>query len=482
MPRPQVERFDVFEATFHMNGRYENPYREVDASATFEHPGGTWEIPLFFDGRDDGDEDGGGNVWRVRVSPDTTGTWRYRLLSSDAGLDGLSGEFECVTSSRRGGLAPMVGHPYHFAYEDGTPVWLFGDTQWRAFANDTEQNLNRTTFCHYADVRAAQGFNYIHTDVMGGGGIDSKQPVFLSFRDERINPEFFREVDFRVAYLNGKGITSGLVLAWHRGPVAWEAFPSDEARLRYTRYIAARYSAYNVAFIVSGEWDQINPEKKPLFQATGAELLAHDPHGRMRGIHPCQRRTVEEFAGEPWMSFGDYQQVYEAPSDREALPSERRALYYALLKTRIHDKPVINAEYAYYLRQMGGHQDYHPEVEGVSKPHSHTRDSFRRASWVLAMAGGYFVTGFGTTYFGGWRNTGPFDVDDPKNDDAESDLVHLNSFFTALEWWKLEPTTALVHCGGTGYAYCLARAGEIYILYCEGTTRLGLEPDLPRGG
>ncbi len=31
-------------------------------------------------------------------------------------------------------------------------------------------------------------------------------------------------------------------------------FPDVEARKRYARYIAARYSAYDVYFIVSGEW------------------------------------------------------------------------------------------------------------------------------------------------------------------------------------------------------------------------------------
>lgn len=473
MPRTQVERFAVFEAAFQATGRYENPYREVEATAMGDCPGGTWQIPFFYDG---------GDTWKLRVSPRTVGPWRFRLQSSDPGLDGQIGEFECIPSSRRGGLCAMEGHPYHFAYQNGTPVWLFGDTQWRAFATDAEKNLSRSTFCHYVDVRAAQGFNYIHSDVMGGGGIDSRQPVFFSFADERINPEFFREIDYRIAYMNDQGITSGMVLAWHRGPVAWDAFLSDEARLRYARYMAARYSAYNVTFIVSGEWDQIHPEKKPIFQAIGRELLRCDPHGRLRGIHPCQRRTVAEFAKEPWMSFGDYQQSYEAPHHREALPAERRALHYALLKSRVHGKPVVNAEYAYYLREMGGDHSYRPDIQGVDKPHSHTRDSFRRASWVLAMAGGYFVTGFGTTYFGGWRDRGPFDVDAPKNDAAEADLMHLKSFFTSLDWWRLEPADALVHASEAGYAYCLAEIGKTYVVYCEGTTHLSLDLELPQAG
>ena len=57
---------------------------------------------------------------------------------------------------------------------------------------------------------------------------------------------------------NAKGAKVGLVLAWAdkgRNPNSWRAFPSQEARLRYARYIAARYGAYDVYFIVVGEWN-----------------------------------------------------------------------------------------------------------------------------------------------------------------------------------------------------------------------------------
>jgi len=68
------------------------------------------------------------------------------------------------------------------------------------------------------------------------------------------------------------------------------------------------------------------------------------------------------------------------------------------------------------------------------------------------MAGGYFVTGFGLTYFGGWRDTGIFDVDDPKYDEAEEDLTSIKDFFTNLEWWKLNPADCLVSVARSGEA------------------------------
>jgi hypothetical protein len=60
------------------------------------------------------------------------------------------------------------------------------------------------------------------------------------------------------------------------------------------------------------------------------------------------------------------------------------------------------------------------------------------------MAGGYFITGFGSTYFGGLRNPGPFDVDAPQNALWESQVQQVKQLFTDLDWWRLEPRDDLV--------------------------------------
>ena len=84
------------------------------------------------------------------------------------------------------------------------------------------------------------------------------------------------------------------------------------------------------------------------------------------------------------------------------------------------------------------------------------------------MGGGYFVTGFGTTYFGGRREVGPFLVDNPRHKEAIADLDRLHRFFTALQWWLLEPRDELVKADG-GYAYCLADLGKTYVVYVVGS-------------
>jgi hypothetical protein len=150
---------------------------------------------------------------------------------------------------------------------------------------------------------------------------------------------------------------------------------------------------------------------------------------------------------------------------------------------RSRNRPIINGEYAYYLRRGDGK---HPSV--VNRGHSHDRPTFRKAAWVLTMSGAYIVPGFWRTYYGGWagRNTA-FKPDDPEALPAIKDLQIHHAFFTQLEdaslreWWKLVPQEKIlssvpnVSDGSTGQSYCLADPGHSYIVYTENTTSTVLD-------
>ncbi|NJR57488.1 MAG: DUF4038 domain-containing protein [Cyanobacteria bacterium CRU_2_1] len=445
----EVEQFAIFERTFQHSGTYTNPYQDVTALATFTNSNGkTVTIPLFWNGNQE---------WKVRFSPDVEGIWRWSIDSNDSGLDGQSGSLTTVASTSNGGIRVNPAFPYHFEYQDGTPFWLLGDTHWHAFGVDQPETLNRTTFEQYIDIRASQGFNFIHANVLDPGQNEGGS-AFHNLASEEVNPEFWQEVDARIEYMNQKGITAMLFLTWsHKesgwrkflpwgDPDAdWRQFPSQEARLRYAQFLTARYSAYNVAFSVSGEWDEFGSQD--MYQAIAQMIETTDPHDRLITIHPGGRASVEEFANEPWMSFGDYQQNYET-------------LHSKILEAREHNKPVINSEYAYYLRDQN-------EDGEVDKPNSSTLEEIRHASWDIVMAGGYFVTGWGTTYFGGGRDPGPFNPTDPRNADWEEDVQHIRKLFTELDWWKLEPHPELLSGAGTHYA--LAEIGKQYVVYTRGS-------------
>lgn len=453
-----VPRFGMFEKSFSHTGAYDNPYKELTAIATLRRPDGTeWAMPLFWDGQ---------AAWALRVSPDLSGQWSYLVRSADGGLNGQSGSFRCVESRLHGSIQAMKDHPLHFQYQDGTPFWFFGEKAWRVFQTEPAKKLDHESAMHHVDVRAEQGFNYMHTELAGTGGLASGGneggELFVDAGKEIINPAFFQEVDSRLRHINDKGVVCGMVVLYAKGDPCWRSLPSEEARLRFARYVVARYAAFNLVFLVAGEW-QYMVGQADLFRAIGREIRKTDPHGRMIGIHPGPGRYIssQEFAAEDWMSFGEYAQVYFAPDKEEATDANRDDLRTFILAARKYNKPVVDAEYAYYLRD----QDFDGIVD---KPNSHTRDSFRRASWVIPMGGGYFVTGFGTTYFGGRREVGPFLVDDPRHKEAVADLDRLHRFFTSLPWWLLEPHDELVKVAG-GYAYCLAEGGKTYVIYVVGT-------------
>lgn len=460
-----IPRFGLFEAAFQSAARYDDPLAQFTGEATLTRPDrSTWSIPLFWDG---------GQTWRFRVSPDLEGEWSYRITSRDTGIHDKQGTFRCVPSKRHGALQPMKDFPRHFQYQDGTRVWFMGDTNWRLFCSNDEKKLNRDTVKHYIDRRASQGFNYIHADMLGyvakPSALNEGGSAFLDKGQTQINPAYFQEADQRLRYLNEKGITCGLIYAWGQGDVGWPAFLDDQARLRYARYLTARYSAFNVVLIVSGEW-QFMKTRKALFDALGQEVRKSDPHGRMIAIHPGPSiESNGDLAQADWMSFGEYLQAYQVGGGQESTDADRDKLRRYVLGFRKNNKPVVNSEYAYFLRD----QNFDGKVD---KPHSHTRDSFRRASWMMPMAGAYFVTGFGTTYFGGHRDKGPFDPDSAQNKPAETDLAHLRAFFTAIDWWRLQPTEGIVTAtGNKPVACCLANETKTCVIYVSSSTHATLD-------
>jgi hypothetical protein len=427
-----VGLYAIHEATFQHSGVIANPYTELSATATLTAPDGSNHIiPLFWNGSVE---------WKLRFSPDQLGTWTYSVQSINSGLNGGNGSFEVINSENRGGIQRMTNNPSHFQYQDGTPMWFMGDTNWALYYNSpasSVEHLNPITRRNYIDKRAEQGFNVIHSQVIFGS-LNENVPSWTNsggttfntntraFTGEALNPAFFQQLDLDVAYLNSQGITGGLVLAWAEIPNSSEfdyrSFPSDQARLRYAEYIAARYSAYNVYFVVSGEWQKLLSASA--YDVLGQKLADTDPHDRLVTIHNWQE-TPSSFGQENWAGFGEYRQVYSR-------------LHENLLNIRAAypDKPAVASEYAYFLRDQS--HNGHPD-----KPNSGTIDDIRHATWDIAMAGAYFVTGFGSTYYGGMRHPTPFNGD-IRDVAWEAQVQHVMELFANVPWWNLKPADELI--------------------------------------
>jgi len=426
MEEIKVKLFDVFEMEFEQAGSYKNPYLDVRVEVVLTLPDGeTKKTALFWDGD---------TKWRLRFSPDRVGPWEWQVESVDEGLGGHKGRFEVVASDLRGGIRVMDGHPFHFQYQNGEPMWFVGDTVWAYVTDSEEKTHNRQAAESHVDKRLGQGFNVIHAMMISEAGWGNNGgDAFDNLQTEQLNSTYWQEVDERIVYANGKGVTVGLVLAWGdkgRNPNNWRSFSSQEARERYARYMVARYGAMNVYFIAGGEWDADYRMGKSLseeqarkdYHAIGRTIKDADPHGRLVGIHPI--RLAREFGKENWCSFGDYQQQYDN-------------LHHEILLSMANGKPVVNSEYAYYLRDQ--------DEDGIcDKQNSHDLDTIRHATWDIVMAGGHFITGWGNTYFGGCRNPKPFDLNAPEDDDWEEQVQQVIRFFKGQYWWKLKSNDSLI--------------------------------------
>jgi len=414
----EVGRFGIHEVRLTASGDYSNPYQQVSATARFTGPNGeTAEIPLFWDG---------GDEWAFRYAPETVGAWSWTIESNDSGLSGRSGTFDVTASSNKGGIQIIPDNPHHMQYQDSSPYYLAGDTQWGLMSDVPSEKYNETTFREYVDTRANQGFNYIHANVghwpPNPGEINTNTGGKIwTEMGSLINPEFFKVVDERVEYLNDQGITAGLMLAWAQ---MWEQLDAAE-RLEYAQYFTARYGAYNVIFIVTGEYHETLTVSA--YDAIGRTIADTDPHDRLITIHPTghSEGSIErDYADADWQAFGDFQQLVNDDL-------YQRDFYQSILDVRDHDKPVVNSEYGYYESIYGS-----------------SLEETRENSWDIAMAGGYAITGFGSTFRSGTSYEGTFHVDNPRNDGWEDDIQHLFSFFKAQDFWELVPADDAISGGG----------------------------------
>src|SRR5688500_13915402 len=107
----RAERWDTHEIAFEAAQSYDNPFRDVELTATCtrRESGKTIEVDGFYDG---------GDTWRLRLLPLELGTWEYRTKSADSGLDGHTGTLECVPPEKEYLRGPIHVKGFHFFHAD----------------------------------------------------------------------------------------------------------------------------------------------------------------------------------------------------------------------------------------------------------------------------------------------------------------------------------------------------------------------------
>jgi hypothetical protein len=454
--RAAIGKWEVFELPLTTSNSHSNPYTEVTLSATFTAPSSnTIEVPGFWDG---------GQTWKVRMAPNEIGTWTYSTTSNDNQLDGNTGQFECVASGKKGFIKVNPSDHYKFQYDDGTPFFWMGDTCWHLFSDHIDYD---TEFKDYIDRRASQHFNNIHAvlDVKCQlYGHEVGEPFLEAHTDWQnwINPDYFKNVDRKMDYMASKDMAVGLFLTWAQRFIQFTRAQFE----RYEKYAIARYAAYNVYWVISGEFEE---ESTPSEYAYHGQVIdAVDPYD-----HPISTHTLDscnEFGNDSWLTYVMHQNGEQDSTillsdlliqlnrtditpiyNRPVNVADGDSLYTDVQADRTYNKPVVNGEF--------GYEAYEGWNDRTGRT---TPDTVRKLAWNLVMAGGFFTYGMDATYKA-FDNGGKVNWHLPENELGGSDSMKLlYEFMTGTKWWEMHPDNSVITSGS---AVALVNPGIEYVVY-----------------
>jgi len=441
-----VPKYDPYDIVLVSNFSYDNPYTEVRLWADLQGPQSeTYSIEGFWDG---------GQTWRIRVALTSIGEWNYVTHSNDAMLDGQIGTLECIESNSPG-FVTVQGR--HFFYDDGTSFFRMGDTCWRAFRSKNAPF--ETHFKPYIDARAQQGFNFIMSVVHTAGDPSINEGGSLWENDSdllALQPGYFTWIDYRIDYMTNKGIIPCIFFVWAQTFDEFfetRKYRRNHAFSRFRRYVVSRYAAYNVFWVLSGEYSEENtPSKydkhaaiiKNGNQNEDYDLLdCGDPYGHPISIHPSGQETNTQH----WSTFKDWlsfvMQQMSFPTDE---------LHQSVVQDTAFGLPVCNDEFGY-------EGPTEPETDPRWAWNNQTGVETRHDAWVLTCSGAYFSFGNLWTYTGREfiLNTNRLYSEGAIYMSLLAEFINNGISFHTMN--------SAQECILSGEAYCLADKGNEYLIY-----------------
>ncbi|MDH4239062.1 MAG: DUF4038 domain-containing protein [Phycisphaerae bacterium] len=278
---------------------YDNAYKEVEVWVDLEGPESVFKKRCygFWDG---------GDIFRVRVMATAAGKWRWQSGSNqpDSELNGKKGSFTARPWSEaqkqgnpcRRGMIKASTNGHAFEYADGTPYFLLGDTWWstatfryRWYDDKKQRSIGPDAgFKDYVGFRRKQGFNCIAMIAAFPNWANDDKPATLKTADgtvlrsawkqlgtesakdmhdedgnraflfpgkvpgyenyfpdvDRINPEYFRNMDRKIDYLNSQGFVPFIEVSRRDIGQAWKKhYQWPQSYTRYIQYVWSRYQA-----------------------------------------------------------------------------------------------------------------------------------------------------------------------------------------------------------------------------------------------
>ncbi|MEX2371501.1 MAG: DUF5060 domain-containing protein [Bacteroidales bacterium] len=409
----------------------------------------------------------GGKEWRVNFAAPAAGKWKYKTASADRGLDGRSGTIdvtgwttdELESNPTRNGFIVVdqsgknAGH--YFTYTNGVPFLWIGDTWW----NWTQRKIHFETYKKLVDDRAGKGFTVGQLFVPGNGWGRGSSALDETYNE--LDTDHMQHIEEMIAYANSKGITVWVHGWWSREEMNERI--GEEKMLRWWRYLVHRLGAYNVIWVLAGEYNMHNNGGFELdfWKRMGEMIDREDPYQRIISLHNTppfwsggaeapQWSTGSVLHDEPWLDYNQSQTGHGKYAN-EMIPLVIKQEY-----EREPAKPIVITEPWYEF------------VEG-----NPTGMDVRLAAWSAILSGAA-----GHTYGGGhvwlahvpespggggpWPLERSFERSTLDYAGAVS-MQHLASFFSHVPWWEMEPHPELI--SDYPQPFCLADPGKVYVVY-----------------
>jgi hypothetical protein len=465
-----LKTYEIFEMELKASAVYANPYVEcikegeiAYVTAKFTGISGaatnrSLVIPGFWDGN---------QIWKIRFAPPASGTWKFETQSRDRGLNKKKGtiivtdwtEEELKANPTRRGFIQVnktdPGKGRYFIYSDGTPFLWLADTWW----DWTNSRIKFESFKNLVDTRSSQGFNIGQLFFAGNGWGRESSLLDNTYQNPKIDQ--IRKVEKMIAYANSKGITVWIHAWWSRENIKTSI--GEENMQRWWRYVIHRLHAYNVIWVLAGEYNMYNYGGFPLdfWNDLGKLVKSEDPYNRIVSAHPTppmwdggvdapQWSTATVIHNQSWADYNQSQSGH-ARWCNEYIPFIIEEAY-----EKQPAKPVVVTEPWYEF------------IEG-----NPTAMDIRFAAWTAILSGAA-----GHTYGGGhiWRvhlperptDVGSWPMDtsfstNTMNYPGAVSLGFMAKYLRTLKWWELSPCPELVLENPS--PYCAANPGREYLIY-----------------
>ncbi len=313
-----MPQWTTYEITLNAKSIYENPYIDLNLSATFTHESGlVYRRPGFWDG---------GNTWKVRFSPpNDAGLWKWRTTSNDSGLVSrgsfIAIPYEGENTLYQNGLLTMSPGKRNVIHQSGKSFLVVGDTPWAIPFRATTQQVRI-----YAEDRHNKGFNTsllmsLQPDMHAEGPDARNTPggfarAFSDLQDGHIhelNPDYFQYMDTLITTLLDHEIVPVYQPVFHG--FGWKGLDvlgnhiAPEEYVRYTHYLMARYGSRPAIWLIAGD----NGGDDPGVKEAGEMLEAQDEYGQPVGLHynPCDDYVADWAVNNPLKHCMHYNKTHQ---------------------------------------------------------------------------------------------------------------------------------------------------------------------------